>query len=269
MLAFGAFFIKIFCKYRVPIAPVKGGVLVDNIYKGKGVRTTNDIAFLFRKSDLKFIDEVMQNLGYKQGDYDKINNSIILPDIRKKMLYGMSMYNLLRYIKLNHDVPIQTVICDYSFALDLSLSTKPIEEMLEMASQNNIGLELQPEHYFIHLCCNNYNDTTNVVWILNGSDINLIKYCDVREFVLQKMNTDSINKAIIFAKKYGFEKAVYFTIYFTRDIYNDVYETGILNSLSIEDEAFLYQFGEKDYGKPQKRKKIFGKAFSLTAIEMR
>lgn len=244
-------------KRGISIAPVKGGYLVDSIYKGKGARTTNDIDFLFKKSDLKSIDEIMKGFGYQQGDYNKINNSIILPDIKKKMLYRISMYNLLHYIKLNHDIPIQTVICDYSFALDLSLNTKPVEEMLEMTSPNSIGLELLPEHFFIHLCCNNYNEATNVVWILNGNDMNLIKYCDVREFVLQKMNADSIAKAITFAKKYGLEKAVYFTIYFTKKIYNDGYEDDILNSLNIEDETFLYQFGEKDYGKPQQRKKDF------------
>ena len=167
------------------------------------------------------------------------------------------MYNLLPYIKIKEDIPVKIVIFDFSFALDFTLNTKPVEEMLDKAFQTDNGLELLPEHFFVHMCCHHYREASNVAWILIGKDLNLIKFCDVREFILQKMNSDIIAKAVKFAKSHGLEKAVYFTIYFTREIYNDGYETEILESLGIKDEAFLYQFGEKDYDELQTRKKDF------------
>ncbi len=244
-------------KNNISIAPVKGGYLIDNVYKNRKIRTTNDIDILIRRNDIRIIDEIMKSFGYKQGDYKRATNSILLPNTKKKMLYKTKMYNLLPYNKINYDIPNKTVIFDFSFALDFTLDTKPVEEMLNMAIQTENGLELLPEHFLVHMCCHHYREASNVAWILIGKDLNLIKFCDVREFILQKMDADSIAKSIRFCKKHSLEKAMYFTIYFTREIYNDGYEIDILKSLDIQDESFLYQFGEKDYNELQTRKKDF------------
>ena len=242
---------------NVLFSPVKGGYLIDNVYKNRKIRATNDIDALIKRKDIKKIDEIMNSNGYIQGRYDLGNNRIVAPTRDEKMLYKLNMYSLLPYIKIDNDIPKRTVIFDLSFALDFSLNTKPVEEMLDMALQTENGLELLPEHFLVHMCCHHYREASNVAWIMIGKDLNLIKFCDVREFILQKMNTASIAKAIQFAKNYNLEKALYFTIYFTREIYNDGYETEILKSLDIEDETFLYQFGEKDYDELQTRKKDF------------
>lgn len=241
----------------IPFAPVKGGYLIDNIYKNRRLRATNDIDALIKRKDIQRVHDMMSSNGYLQGEYDKANNAVLKSDRNKKMLYKTKMYNLLPYIKIDHNNPNNIVFFDLSFALDFSLNSVPIDEMLDMAISTEKGIELLPEHFLIHICCHHYREASNVAWIMLGKDFNLIKFCDVREFILQKMDSDSITKAIQFAKKHGLEKAIYFTIYFIREIYNDGYETEILESLGIEDEAFLYQFGEKDYGKLQTRKKDF------------
>lgn len=241
----------------VLFAPVKGGYLIDNVYKNRRLRATNDIDILIKKKDIRAIHEIMISNGYTQGDYNKASNTVLEADKNKKMLYKTKMYNLLPYIKVDHSNPNNTVFFDLSFALDFSLNANPIDEMLNMSVANEKGIELLPEHFLVHICCHHYREASNVAWIMLGKDLNLIKFCDVREFIVQKMDAGSISKAIEFAKKYGLEKAMYFTIYFTREIYNDGYETEILKSLDIEDEAFLYQFGEKDYDELQTRKKDF------------
>jgi len=237
--------------------PVKGGYLIDNLYKNRRIRATNDIDLLLKKSDISAVDEIMKTVGYEQGEYDPITNSLVSVDRVKRMLYKTSMYNLLPYIKINNDTPSRTIIFDFSFALDFSLDTSPVVEMLDFALASEFGVELLPEYFFVHMCCHHYREASNVAWILIGKDLNLMKFCDVREFVLQKMDPCSIAKAINFAKKHGLEKAVYFTMYFVREIYNDGYETEMLESLGIDDESFLYQFGEKDYDELQTRKKDF------------
>ena len=239
------------------MAVVKGGYLIDNIYRDRGIRKTNDIDILIRRSDIKLLHNMMLQNGYQYGEYNSTSNSVIPPSKVQNMLYKTRMYNLLPYVKIDNSVPRKTVIFDFSFALDFSLDTTPVEEMLESAVLKNNALTLQPEHFFIHMCCHHYREASNVAWILLGKDLNLIKFCDVREFVLQNMNESTILKAVEFAKKHHLEKAVYFTIYFLREIYNDGYETDILNLLNIEDEAFLHQYGENDYGEMRTRKKDF------------
>ncbi len=241
----------------ISFVPVKGSYLIDNVYRNRMIRTTNDIDILIKRKDIKIVDEIMRNNGYEQGEYDPENNKVIVPDNTKKMLYKTKMYNLLPYIKINNDIPTKTVIFDISFSLDFSLDTSPISEMLDCVVEKEKYVELQLEHFFIHMCCHHYREASNVAWFLIGKDLNLIKFCDVREFVIQKMDRNSIDRAISFAKQYSLEKAVYFTIYFVREIYKDGYETDILNSLNISDDKFLYEFGEKDYGELQIRKKDF------------
>lgn len=248
---------KIAIQKKVAFAPVKGGYLIDNVYSNRRIRITNDIDVLIRRSDIKKIDDIMKECGYEYGEYDPQNNKIVSPDRNKLMLYKTKMYDLLPYIKLNADIIDKKVMFDFSFALDFSLDTRPVDEMLDMAEITEQTMVLQPEHFLIHMCCHHYREASNVAWILLGKDLNLIKFCDVREYILQKMDSYSISQAIEFAKKYKLEKAMYFTIYFVREIYHDGYETNILNSLDIEDESFLYQFGEKDYEELQTRKKDF------------
>ena len=238
-------------------APVKGGYLIDNIYKDRKIRSTNDMDILIKRKDVDIVDKVMCDNGYVLGEYNVEDNCILHPDKNKRMLYKTSMYNLLPYIKISDNAINTPIIFDFSFALDFSLDTRPIEEMLTLATKINDSLQLKPEHFLIHMCCHHYREASNVAWIMIGKDLNLIKFCDVREFILQKMNSSSINEAIKFAKKFNLEKAFYFTVYFIREIYNDGYETEILNMLGIKDETFLYQFGEKDYNELQTRKKDF------------
>lgn len=71
------------------------------------------------------------------------------------------------------------------------------------------------------------------------------------------MKHDDILEAINFAKKHNLQKAVYFTIYFVKEIYNTGFEDEILNSLDISDESFLYEYGENEYDEVKTRKKDF------------
>jgi len=244
-------------KHNIAFAPVKGGYLIDNVYKNRSIRTTNDIDALIKRKDISLIDEIMNENGYTIREYDNENGRVLIPDGKKKMLYKTSMYNLLPYMKISNVLPRTLVIFDLSFALDFSLNTTPVDEMLDATIQSDNDNNLMPEHFLVHMCCHHYREASNVAWMLTGKDLNIIKFCDVREFVLQKMDSNSIARSVEFAKKHGLEKALYFTIYFTKKIYNDGYESDILKSLCIKDEKFLYQFGEKDYDNLYTRKKDF------------
>ncbi len=56
------------------------------MYKSFYIRATNDFDFLFKKEDLPTIKNILNNLGYYQGDYDSKTNTII-PFNAKKEYY--------------------------------------------------------------------------------------------------------------------------------------------------------------------------------------
>ena len=245
----------------IRIVPVKGAYLIDNIYGDRSIRTSNDVDALISRKDISQIDKIMKELGYTTDKYDEKTNQLIPRSASQKMLYKTKMYNLLPYRKSIEDTVEEIIIFDYSHSLDFGLDTKPVEEMIANSFYMGNSWCLLAEHFFVHMCCHHYREASHTEWIRLGKDLNLIKFCDVREFALQKMNQESMEKAINFAKKYNLNKALYFTLYFLREIYGDGYETELLEKLEVEDPSFVFEFGENEYEHIQIRKKSFWNSF--------
>lgn len=242
---------------EVKVVPVKGAHLIKNMYKSSYIRATNDFDFLFKKKDLSIIKNTLNNLGYYQGEYNSKTDTIIPFNAKKRILYNTKMYNLLPYIKIVDDAALKTNLFDFSHSLDFDLRSDIVEEMIDAAVLIDGVWELKPAHFFIHMCCHHYREGSHASWILIGKDLNIIKFCDVREYVINCMKHDDILEAIDFSKKHNLQKAVYFTIYFVREIYNTGFENEILNSLDISDKSFLYEYGKNEYDEVKTRKKDF------------
>jgi len=116
---------------------------------------------------------------------------------------------------------------------------------------------LRPSDFFIHLCCHLYKEASNAEWIYQNKDVNIIKFCDVREYILQKMRTEDIQEAIHAVLECRVNQAVYYTIFYLKMIYQDGYEDKILEELEISDLSFLDQFGQNNFKEPVKFKKSF------------
>lgn len=250
---------------NIDILPVKGGYLIDNVYKSRSARVTNDMDALIKKKDIKVIDNIMRNLGYVNGYVDNDKKELKSFSQTKKVLYKTKMYNLLPYVKFGNMIPNCNLIFDFSFALDFSLNVLPVEEMINNSKLVNNKKQLLPEHFFVHMCCHHYREASNIEWIKIGKDLTLMKFCDVRSFILQEMNESSLKNALEFAVKYDLTKAVYFTIYFLKEIYGDGYEQDLLDRLSIKDDSFLYMFSEDGSSKltATRKKDFWASLFSI------
>lgn len=236
--------LSIFNEQGVACVPVKGGYLIDNVYNNRSARVSNDIDALILKKDIKKIECILADLGYIVGEVNRDNNSIKTPSREKKVLYKTKMYNLLPFTKPGEVVDHSFIVFDLSFALDFSLDTTPVEEMIECSIEANGKKQLLPEHFFVHMCCHHYREASHIEWIRIGKDLTVMKFCDVHSFVKMKMNRDTLNKAVLFAKKHGLEKAVYFTVYCLDILYHDGYELDVLEQLEIEDKEFLFKFSD-------------------------
>lgn len=230
---------------------LKGAWLIENIYKDKGIRSINDIDCLFPREMEADLIEAMGNVGYIQGQYDSLNQRVEGFSREKQIAWKRKMNNLMPFQKTTPIKSLPTVIFDFSFALDLSKDESAVKEMINNAD----GEYLRKAHFFVHLCAHLYKEATNAIWILETTDLNLIKFCDVREYIMQ-MGRDDINEAVLFAQKYGFSKAVYYTCHYLQEIYNEDYSE-ILKQFKLEDYSFLNQYGEADFGENSYWKKDF------------
>lgn len=238
-----------FEKENIPCIPLKGAFLIPNLYVDFGIRTVNDMDVLIRRNDAMKVRKIMNSLGYVEGEYDREKNEVKRVSREKSILWQTKMNNLLPFLKLQESEYAPVIQLDFSFSLDLELKSEPVEQMITNAVRGNRHFHyLQPADFFLHQCCHHYKEASNASWVLLNSDLNLIKFCDVREYVLKFMNAEQLREAVQKAEQFGIKEAVYFTLYYMKEIYNDGYEQELLNELNVENLQFLNSYGAKDYG---------------------
>jgi hypothetical protein len=233
-------------KENILCTPLKGFCLIPNVYHDYGIRNMNDIDILIKIEDREKVTNIMNGLGYVQGKYNSSKKSIQPFSREKIMLWNMKMNNMPTFIKLS-DCECTTVYeIDFSFDLDLQLSCSPVNEILDNAICKDGIHYLQTEAFFLQLCCHLYKEATNAEWVLESTDINFIKFCDVREYILHIMDEITLKKSVDLASKYGIQKSIYFTVYYLREIYHDGYENNILIYIDIDNEDFLNQYSKRN-----------------------
>jgi len=239
--------------------PLKGAYLIKHLYKDLGIRTINDIDCLIRHRDIGKVLSIMNKQGYIEGEYDNKTNSIKPVSRGKKILWNMKMNNLLPLVKISKSKYVKISEFDFCFSLDLDIKKEPVDIMISRTiTEGNDGFNyLKPSDCFLHLCCHLYKEATNSMWVMIEKDLNLIKFCDIREFVIQKMDESALEESVQFAKEYGLERAIYFTLYYLNEIYADGYENKIMNKLDLDNNSFLNTYGERDFGKGIIWKKSF------------
>lgn len=239
----------------IRVCPVKGIYLIDNVFEDRSIRAMNDIDILFKKRDKAIIKSVLSENGFSSGFFE--NGKVIPLDIKLRNIWKLKSYNLPPFVKPVQNEFVKFIKLDFSSALDFSLDTAPVEEMIENSTFNGMYYQLLSEHYFIHLCTHLYREASNTPWIKTNKDLLIIKFCDVREFIIKKMNSESMDNAILFAKKHNIEKAIYYTIYYLDLIFNESWASEILTKLSVADEEFLHSYINSDFSQEQKRRKNF------------
>jgi hypothetical protein len=242
--------------------PLKGAWLIPHLYKDMSLRSVNDIDCLFDKEDENKLIDAMASIGYFQGQYDSKENKITKFGRAKEIAWKSKMNNLLPFQKITNIPSCPVVIFDFSFALDLSLDQAPVRAMIN----ESVNRLLKKSHFFIHLCCHLYKEAINAIWIMEATDLNIIKFCDIREYLLI-MNKQEIDEAIEFSKKYEIDKAIYFSCYYLGLVYNEDYSF-ILKRYQFENTEFLYRFGERDFNEALIWKKDFmDRLFSINNLD--
>lgn len=232
--------------------PVKGAFFIPHIYKDYQIRYMGDLDFLIRKEDVPITREIMEEKGYVQGEYLASQNTILPMSRKDDITWKIKMSHLYPFVKKIDSSYMGGIKCDFRFALDDRLDCEPINEMLSDYNGNFCHA-----YRFIHLCTHLYEEAKKEIYIVLGKEINLIKFCDIREFVLYYMSGDDFETVIDFASRYHLNEAVYYTLWHLSLIYNDGYEKKIMERIHIEDNQFLFTFGKNSDNQTTVWKKDF------------
>lgn len=242
--------------YGIKCIPVKGAYLIPNLYQNYAVRFSGDIDFLIRYKDTNQLDTLLFDLGYRKGRFDYATNEIVAPTRAKIVKWKAFMSNLYPYYKLSQSELFPYFKLDFRYALDDSLNKEPINEIITQFTHSG---KVMPSHYLVHLCTHFYDEVKHDLSKINAKGLNLIKFCDIREFIRRFCKSEDIENAICFAKRHKLEHALAYTMTCLKAVYNDGYEASIIESLDSLDS--LSDFVNDSY--------FFDKLFSCVSYEGR
>lgn len=199
--------------------PVKGAMLIPEVYRDYSIRYMGDIDILIHKRDTKKITDIMNELGYIQGSYDSATKEIVPLSRKEEIMWKSYMSNLAPFTRLADD--LKTVIkIDFRYSLDDSLNTSAVDEILDEFVMANS--QYTKSHVLMHLCTHFYDEANHAITRNNGKGFNIIKLCDIREYILRCMSKIDMEETVAFAKKYHYEKQLFFTFSFLHHLYSDM-----------------------------------------------
>lgn len=247
-------------KQGVICIPVKGAMLVDLLYHTYGIRTLGDLDFLIAKTDESSVDSCMKRIGYIKGNYNLKTNTITPVERKEDIKWKVGATNVYPYVKLVDNEHMKFVKVDFRHSLDETLNKQPVNEIIDYYKKNG---EVNPLHIILHLAAHMYHEAIHSMSVLYNKDINLIKFCDIREYIVQRDVSVDFGELVELSHKYSLEKALYYAFYYLKEIYSDGYEDEVLNKLEdikIEEVDMLYD--EKDKKSIGWKKSFFDRMFA-------
>ena len=150
------------------------------------------------------------------------------------------------------------------------MNYEEVDEIIEnrLHRDNNIYL-MNSEDFFVHMCCHLYKEACNASWALLGNDLNIIKFCDIREFMHSEITEEKWKVICEMAIKKGYQRAIYFAIYVGEQLYGKMCCFDYKKELGVQNDEFLYEYGEREYGMKLKwRDSFMNRLFEGSCDEM-
>ncbi|MGG1880798.1 nucleotidyltransferase family protein [Bacillus safensis] len=258
--------LQTFRNAKLKAVPLKGAILTPLVYKDYGLRMMSDLDFLIHPDDRKNASSLLKKEGFIIGKYDWATDQEIPIEREEEMMWRINAGNLYSHIKRSGEDFLKVHRVDFSYDVELKKNYEATNALLDAAEekpffQTDVYL-LQPLDFLIHLAFHLYKEATNVQYVYLHADLNLIKFCDVREYVMfaEEQNQLDWHALQERAKELGAEKALFYTFTFLDLLYQTNY-IDELKQLDMSDQSFLEAYGENDFGSSKIWKKSFIERF--------
>ncbi|MBQ8040048.1 MAG: nucleotidyltransferase family protein [Lachnospiraceae bacterium] len=243
----------------VKSAPLKGLILIPTMYKNPQIRHMNDMDIMIDINSRSKVAKAIEKLGFVQGRPDR-NGDRIKPYSRNEQIaWSVSMNNMPLFTKMREERYVRFLEIDFTFGIDFNRKNTAVSTMLQnTVYDENTNFEcLSSVDFFIHLCAHLYKEATNASSVIYFQDINLIKFCDVREFFLQNYTEEWYHEVCERAKGFDAVKALYYSLYYSFLVFDDYNYLSLLEKIGVDDLDFMDSFGMHEWGECHKWKKGF------------
>jgi hypothetical protein len=217
----------------IDVRPLKGTILIPAIYSDLGSRFVNDIDMFISRDQAAEIDRAMSDLGFVQGK-PKPDGSFLAHSREERVLWSMKMFNLLPYHLRRASMFAPVISVDFAFGMLFEHTEDVSKELLINEAVIGGQKTLSVHDFFLHLCTHLYKEATMEATIAVGQDLNLIKYVDVREFIL--LHRLALNSGLLRERaiQLSVQKPVYFALQGVVDLFGGESESDLLKDLGFD-----------------------------------
>lgn len=254
-----------FHRRNIKAIPLKGAILAPNLYKDLGLRILNDIDFLISLDSRNAASSSLKDLGYNIGLYNWVSKEVNQISREEELMWKMHVGNLYPHTLALTNEYCDFVSIDFSYDVDLKKDYMAANKLLNSSEISYIyGAEaylLSKIDFLIHLCIHLYKEATNVQWVIYHADLNLIKFCDVREYTKTIMGEIDSNLFYKRVKELKAEESVFYTYYYIDYLFTEDFSSKLNEKLAINEIDYLSKYGYNDYDSPVIWKKSFYERF--------
>lgn len=228
-------------KEKTPFCLIKGFSISDDIYKKEGVvyRPFSDVDILIDKKNVKAIHFLLENHSFIQGNVDSVGRLTKAP--RSELIYWSlnshqehvyrkdSCLTFSPFVKINFD--INTTIFEGG-KTSPPISTEVLLKQLRDRIICGVSTSsLSYDYELIQLCYHFYKDTQYESKKASHNDYCLIKFCDIREYIIhykKHINWDHFIEAV---NEANIGNQIYYSLRLVDLFYEDLEIDSILNRI--------------------------------------
>lgn len=256
---------ELFEKNSIKHVFLKGSVLNSVVFP-LGTRISNDTDILVNAKDLKLVEKLLPELGYCQGRYNRITDSIDKSSLKQKMFLRLNTHEIAPFVRINNTGLSHVETVDINFKLSANDDLGTTELLLEHAcvsKKEGVSIShLEWDYFIVQLSNHLYREARLATKIMNGADMHYYKFFDFYMMLTSKDVQLDWNHIIEITKRTKQEKSLYYAMYCVEQLFPDIFDMSILDELNLDDFSFVDEYvGKQDEGKVYYWKKPFRQRF--------
>ena len=185
------------------------------------------------------------------GIQGHIEGEKIVSATKKEVMFSqLNTYETVPVIKKTGNSYLPFHAFDINFRLgndDKGVMSKIMLQDTEIVRNSRFVLRtMLLEKFLIYLCIHLYREAVMVYKIVRGNDLLLYKFMDIHYFIVSNKRKLSWKRLLDETKTLGRQKDVYYTLYFTEELYPGTVEDGVLEAFDMSEKKYLNQYRGRD-----------------------
>lgn len=226
MLAELARVMQAFSAAGVRAALRKGAVLARELYRDLSVRQLGDIDLLVGREDFDQAHQVLEALGYVDGDVD-ITGQVAVPNSREFRIFWALHGNGFHFVRTTDEPFVEAYpieLTDNLYAPDSGVSV-PVSALVPHYVPDELhGVatdKLGPAAFLLDVCSDIYLKATTLYFIEQSKDLQLMKFIDLRGLVTETGTLEVARQLRELADGFGVLEQAAFSLYLAAELFGD------------------------------------------------